>query len=194
MILLPAVLEILKERKRQADSKWIFPSPVNPEVPCSPDAIRKKLKRILEHAECQSLRFHDLRHTFATAALEHGMDVKTLSAIIGHVNSATTLNIYSHVTDQMRKQAAEKIDAGIGACEAPEGDLPRVPSEDEKYSLQNLSSPTKVPAENPAPAACTRSTTTSGKENTPPAARTEKESIKTSTPRPKKNARKSCRP
>lgn len=52
--------------------------------------------------------------------------------VIVHVNSATTLNVYSHVTDQMRKQAAEKIDAGIVACEAPGGDLPRVPSEDEK--------------------------------------------------------------
>ena len=56
------------------------------------------------------------------------MDVKTLSAIIGHVNSATTLNIYSHVTDQMRIQAAEKIDAGIGGCEAREADLSRLPT------------------------------------------------------------------
>ena len=143
VILPPAVLEILKERKRQADSKWIFPSPLNPEMPCSPDAIRKKLKRILEHAECQNLRFHDLRHTFATAALEHGMDVKTLSAIIGHVNSATTLNVYSHVTDQMRKQAAEKIDAGIGACEAPGGNLPRVLPEDEKVPASKAFEPYK---------------------------------------------------
>ena len=89
--------------------------PLDDAVPCSPDAIRKKLMRILEHAECKSVRFHDLRHTFATETLEHGMDVKTLSAIIGHVNSATTLNVYSHVTDQMWKQAAQKIDAGIGA-------------------------------------------------------------------------------
>ena len=56
------------------------------------------------------------------------MDVKTLSAIIGHVNSATTLNIYSHVTDQMRIQAAEKIDAGIGGCEARDADLSRLPT------------------------------------------------------------------
>ena len=130
VILPPTVLKILKERKRQAESKWIFSSPVNPEVPCSPDAVRKKLKCILEHAECQNLRFHDLRHTFATAALEHGMDVKTLSAIIGHVKSATTLNVYSHVTDQMRIQAAEKIDAGIGGCEARDADLSRLPSQE----------------------------------------------------------------
>ena len=128
VILPPVVLSILKERKEHSGSKWIFPSPKDDAAPCSPDAIRKKLKRILEHAECRTVRFHDLRHTFATTALEHGMDVKTLSAIIGHVNSATTLNIYSHVTDQMRIQAAEKIDAGIGGCEAREADLSRLPS------------------------------------------------------------------
>ena len=60
------------------------------------------------------------------------MDVKTLSAIIGHISSATTLNIYSHVTDQMRIQAAEKIDAGIGGCEAREADLSRLPSQEGK--------------------------------------------------------------
>lgn len=60
------------------------------------------------------IRFHDLRHTFATASLEHGMDVKTLSTIIGHVSSSTTLNIYTHVTAEMQRTAAAKIDLGIG--------------------------------------------------------------------------------
>jgi hypothetical protein len=45
------------------------------------------------------------------------MDVKTLSTIIGHVSSATTLNVYAHVTDDMQKQAAAKIDRGIGKVE-----------------------------------------------------------------------------
>ncbi len=48
------------------------------------------------------------------------MDVKTLSTIIGQVSSATTLNVYAHVTDDMQqKQAAAKIDRGIGRAETP---------------------------------------------------------------------------
>ena len=45
------------------------------------------------------------------------MDVKTLSTIIGHVSSATTLNVYAHVTDNMQRQAADKIDQGIDKVE-----------------------------------------------------------------------------
>ena len=44
-------------------------------------------------------------------------DVKILSSIIGHVSSATTLDIYSHVTDSMQLQAANKIEKGIGKNE-----------------------------------------------------------------------------
>ena len=41
------------------------------------------------------------------------MDIKTLSTILGHVSAATTLNTYSHITEEMRRQAAARIDAGI---------------------------------------------------------------------------------
>jgi hypothetical protein len=47
------------------------------------------------------------------------MDVKTLSTIIGHVSSATTLNVYAHVTDDIQRQAAARIDRGIGKVEIP---------------------------------------------------------------------------
>ncbi len=63
------------------------------------------------------MRFHDLRHTFATNALAGGMDVKTLSTIIGHVSSSTTLNVYAHATDAMKQAAAAKIDMGIAKVE-----------------------------------------------------------------------------
>ena len=51
-------------------------------------------------------------------ALENGIDIKTLSSMIGHVSSETTLNIYSHVTDTMRVQASVKIDREIGGTSA----------------------------------------------------------------------------
>lgn len=52
-------------------------------------------------------------------ALENGMDVKTLSEMLGHVSAATTLDVYSHVTDTMEKQAAIKIDRKFGKGDAP---------------------------------------------------------------------------
>ena len=67
----------------------------------------------------------DLRHTFATMSLENGMDVKTLSTIIGHVSSATTLNIYTHITSEMQRNAAYSIDQGIAGVEVQEQDEPK---------------------------------------------------------------------
>ena len=117
-VLLPApVLNVLKAYQKGVHSQWMFPSPVKADSPMDPAAVRKRLQTVLERAECRHLRFHDLRHTFATASLEHGMDVKTLSTIIGHVSSATTLNTYTHITDAMRQSAADKIDRGIGRAE-----------------------------------------------------------------------------
>ena len=91
----------------------MFPSPVMEDSPLDPASVHKRLQTVLERAGCKKVRFHDLRHTFATTALEHGMDTKTLSTIIGHVSTSTTLNIYAHVTDEMRRTAAVKIDRGI---------------------------------------------------------------------------------
>ena len=92
----------------------MFPSPVKYDMPLSPDRVYSKLSGILELAGCKHVRFHDLRHTFATLALQGGMDIKTLSAMLGHVSAATTLDIYTHITDDMQRQAAANIDRGIG--------------------------------------------------------------------------------
>jgi integrase len=119
VLLPPDMLDLLREMKKTAKYDWIFPSPVKEGEPRNPTAITKRFRLMLERAHCKHVRFHDLRHTFATMALENGMDVKTLSAMIGHVSSETTLNIYSHVTDTMRAQAAVKIDREIGGTDAP---------------------------------------------------------------------------
>ena len=114
-IILPkVVLNVLAEYKKTVNSRWIFPSPMVDDMPRNPQSVYKKVKAILQRADCKNIRFHDLRHTFATTALANGMDVKTLSSIIGHVSSQTTLDIYLHSTHEMQKQAANKIEQGIG--------------------------------------------------------------------------------
>ena len=64
------------------------------------------------------------RH-FRPFPLENGMDVKTLLATIGHVSAATTLDIYSHMTDTMQMQAAVSIDRKIGGTNAQRPESPR---------------------------------------------------------------------
>ena len=118
IILPPAMLEVLAEYKKGIFSDLMFPSRIKPDQPIDPGYVRKRLQIILKRAGCKPVRFHDLRHTFATMSLENGMDVKTLSAIIGHVSSATTLNTYTHITDEMRRKAAVSIDQGIAGVEA----------------------------------------------------------------------------
>ena len=110
IILPPSVLNVLRQYREAVDSEWMFPSPVKEGEPLNPNGVYRKMVKILDRAQCKRVRFHDLRHTFATTALEHGMDIKTLSAIIGHVSSATTLDIYSHITDEMQANAANKIE------------------------------------------------------------------------------------
>ena len=114
-VILPrSVLNVLKEYRKTVNSRWLFPSPKREDAPLAPATIRQRLGLILEHAGIKKIRFHDLRHTFATNALKHGMDVKTLSTIIGHISSRTTLNVYAHVTDEMKEKAAVTIDRSIG--------------------------------------------------------------------------------
>ncbi|MDD4414802.1 MAG: site-specific integrase [Oscillospiraceae bacterium] len=118
VVLPPSLINLLAEYKQTVDSKWIFPSPLDNSKTRNPSSVRKRLQIILERAGCKKVRFHDLRHTFSTMALEYGMDIKTLSATIGHVSAATTLDIYSHITDTMQKQAAVNIDRKIAKSDA----------------------------------------------------------------------------
>ena len=139
IILPPTLLGVLEEYHQQVESRWMFPSPAKEDSPLDPTTVRKRLQTILEHAGCKRVRFHDLRHLFVTTALENGMDVKTLSTIIGHVSAKTTLNVYTHVTDAMQQTAAAKIDQGIGKCEPQD-----------KVNSGSEGLPTQVPDTRPA--------------------------------------------
>ena len=106
ILLPPSTLHVLKERRKTALTEWIFPSLLEPEKPTAPSAAYHRLKVILKDAGLPDIRFHDLRHTFATHAMRSGVDAKTLSSILGHTNASFTLDTYTHVTTDMQKNAS----------------------------------------------------------------------------------------
>ena len=110
IILPPSTAALLREREKSALSEWIFPNPLRPEQPIRPSSAYERMKALLKTAGLPSIRFHDLRHTFATHALTSGVDVKTLSGILGHTRSAFTLDTYTHTTGDMQRRAAEIVE------------------------------------------------------------------------------------
>ena len=105
----PSVAEVLLKRKQTAITEWVFPAFLNPEQPIHPQAAYRKLKVILKSAELPMIRFHDLRHTFATHATKGGVDAKTLSGILGHTNASFTLDTYTHITSDMQRNASAVV-------------------------------------------------------------------------------------
>ena len=100
---------VLRERKKNSKSEWIFTDLLNPELPIAPPAAYRKMKQLLQKVELPNIRFHDLRHTFATHALTSGVDAKTLSGILGHTNASFTLDTYTHVTTDMQQRASDIV-------------------------------------------------------------------------------------
>ena len=109
-ILLPTpVLKILEQYRQSVTSRWMFPSPRKGDSPRDPAAVRKKLSAVLKRAGCPAIRFHDLRHTFATLALQNGVDVKTVSGMLGHYSAGFALDTYAHMTTAAQKEAARAM-------------------------------------------------------------------------------------
>ena len=72
--------------------------------------LTRVLHRTLERAGLEQMGVHALRHTFATRAMESGMDVRTLSEILGHTKVALTLQLYAHSSMETKKKAMEEMD------------------------------------------------------------------------------------
>lgn len=102
-----SVLNILGEYRETVSSEWVFPSPLDPTHPRSPTSCRSRLSDILERAECNHIPFHGLRHIFSTMALENGLDIKTLSAVLGHSSAETTISVSgnTHSKEQLNHYA-----------------------------------------------------------------------------------------
>lgn len=72
--------------------------------------VYRNFKRIVASIGMPETRFHDLRHSYAIAALQSGDDIKTLQENLGHHTAAFTLNVYGHVSDKMRQESARRMD------------------------------------------------------------------------------------
>ena len=103
-----AVELLIQEHDKHPDSPYLFPSPLTGEM-YHPDSVVNLHKKILRDAGLGHFRFHDLRHTFATTALQNGVDVKTVSSMLGHSDAGFTLRTYTHATRQKQDEAAQTM-------------------------------------------------------------------------------------
>lgn len=77
------------------------------------ETIYKNFKRIAEGLGIPGARLHDLRHTYAVAAIRSGDDIKTIQGNLGHATAAFTLDVYGHVTEEMKKASAARMETYI---------------------------------------------------------------------------------
>ena len=103
-----AVELLIQEHNKHPNNPYLFPSPLTGEM-YHPDSVVNLHKKILKDVGLEHFRFHDLRHTFATTALQNGVDVKTVSSMLGHFDAGFTLRTYTHATRQKQDEAAQTM-------------------------------------------------------------------------------------
>ncbi len=81
----------------------------NDAKPTEPRTYRSFYKGLMCHLEIPELKFHGLRHSFATRCIESNCDYKTVSVLLGHSNISTTLNLYVHPNMEQKKKAIEQM-------------------------------------------------------------------------------------
>jgi integrase len=96
------LVKILRELKKTSDSEYVFSGPTGKFV--HPRTMQVLYKKLLASIGIRYIKFHGLRHTFATRAIETNADVKTISVTLGHTNAMITINRYTHsLIEQKRK-------------------------------------------------------------------------------------------
>ena len=94
-----STVQLLRKRKESALTEWIFPDLLKPEQPTHPNRAYRQLKKLLSGAGLPNIRFHDLRHTFATPAflaVERNTDRSLLFLIHAHIVTASVEKCSSH--------------------------------------------------------------------------------------------------
>ena len=113
-IILPkTVADILRRRKADTISQWIFPDPVKPEDPVNPSSAYLHMKTLLRRAGLPSIRFHDLRHSCASLMVMNGVSMKQVQEWLGHSDFSTTANIYAHLDYASKLSSAQAMLEGL---------------------------------------------------------------------------------
>lgn len=90
--------------------------------PLHPHTLTSSWRRFADAHGLPQMRFHDLRHCYATLRLEAGDDVRTVQDALGHSKAATTQDIYQHVTERLRRRSMERLDALFAEAERQQSD------------------------------------------------------------------------
>jgi len=109
-----AIELLVAEHEKHPDNPYMFPSPVTGRM-YYPDTINSLHEKIVKGAGLPHIRLHDMRHTAATMMLQNGVDVRTLSAILGHYDAGFTLRTYTHTTTKQQEEAANTMGAVLSA-------------------------------------------------------------------------------
>ena len=103
------VIRLLEEEHaKHPENPYMFPSPVTGGM-YYPDAVNGLHEKILKSTGLAHIRLHDLRHTAASVMLQNGVDVRTLSAMLGHADAGFTLRTYTHTTNRQQAEAADMM-------------------------------------------------------------------------------------
>lgn len=101
------LIKILKPLKKVVkDEYFVLTNDINP---TEPRTYRNYYKRLLNKLNIPDIKFHGLRHSFATRCIETHSDYKTVSVILGHSNISTTLNLYVHPNKEQKKKCIDKM-------------------------------------------------------------------------------------
>lgn len=101
------LLRILKPFKKIVNQSFFVLT--NDAKPTEPRTYRSYYKNLMKELKMPELKFHGLRHSFATRCIESNCDYKTVSVLLGHSNISTTLNLYVHPNMEQKKKAIEQM-------------------------------------------------------------------------------------